>query len=130
MNLQIGKTYTFNTFAPSILGTTIKNAKLKAILDYESVNKIEAVILKHRSIYPLLPAGTIDNPESYTYYHFQSESGEKIVIAEPWIVESTIEVVEHINLQITLPGVSLTDSVRVRNALNAMGYTNYTIKQV
>lgn len=130
MNLQIGKIYTFNTFAPSILGTTIKNAKLKAILDYESATKIEAVILKHRAIYPLLPTGTIDNPESYTYYHFQSESGEKIIIAEPWIVESTVEIIEHINLQVTLPGVSLSDTSRIRDALNAMGYSNYSIKQI
>lgn len=130
MNFQIGKTYTFNTYAPSILGTTIKNAKLKSILDYESATKIEAVILKHRAIYPLLPTGTIDNPESYTFYYFQSESGEKIIIAEPWIVESTIEIVEHINLQVTLPGVSLADTSRIRDALNAMGYVNYSIKQV
>lgn len=130
MNLQIGKIYTFNTFAPSILGTTIKNAKLKAILDYESATKIEAVILKHRSIFPLLPSGTIDNPESYTYYHFLSESGDKIIIAEPWIVESTVEIIEHINLQVTLPGVSLSDTSRIRDALNAMGYSNYSIKQI
>ncbi len=130
MNLQIGKIYTFNTFAPSILGTTIKNAKLKAILDYESATKIEAVILKHRSIFPLLPSGTIDNPESYTYFHFLSESGDKIIIAEPWIVESTVEIIEHINLQVTLPGVSLSDTSRIRDALNAMGYSNYSIKQI
>lgn len=130
MNLEIGKTYTFNTHAPSVLGTTIKNAKLKAIFDYETASKAEAIILKHRSIYPLLPSGTPDDPETYTYFQFQAESGERIIIADQWIVESTIEVITHINLQVSLPNVSLNDSTRIRDALNALGYTNFSIKQI
>lgn len=130
LNLAIGKTYSFNTAAPSILGTIIKNAKLLAIFDYSTATTLDNVDLKFRAIYPLLPAGTPDSAESCIYYFFKSESGEKVVFADQWIVESTVEIIEHINFQVTFTDTSIGDISRVRDAINALGYTNYSIKQI
>jgi hypothetical protein len=130
MNLDIGKTYTFNTVAPSILGTSIKNAKLVAVLDYQTALSFDNIDLKYRSIYPLLPANTQDTPELNIYYRFQTESGEKIIMADIWIQESTIETIEHVNFQILFTQASMKDIPRIKDALNAMGYLNFQIKKL
>lgn len=128
MNLTLGTTYTFNTLAPSILGAIIQNAKLISILDYDSAKHYDTVDLKYRAIYPLLPAGTPDRPEHTIYYRFISESGEPIILAESWIDEASVEAVEFVTIQVLLQQANLSEVTRIRNALNALGYTNYTIK--
>lgn len=130
LNVSLGKTYTFNTKAPGLLGATIRNAKLIGVVDYNTALTYDNIDLKFRTIYPVLPAGTPDDPRSCAYYHFQSESGEKIVLAEVWIEELTLEVVEHINFAVTVTDASLQDMTRVRDALLALGFTRFNIKQV
>lgn len=127
---NIGYTYTFNTKAPGILQATVKNAKLMAILDYETAKMYDNIDLKFRQIYPVLPAGTPDTPESCIYYRFLSESGEKIILADQWIDETTIDTVNFINFQVTVTNAALSDISRVRDAMTALGYTNYEIKQI
>ncbi len=128
MNLTLGTTYTFNTLAPSILGAIIQNAKLVSMMDYESAKHYDTVDLKYRAIYPLLPVGTPDQPEHTVYYRFISESGEPIVIAESWIDQSSLESVDFVNIQVLIQQTNLSEVTRLRNALNALGYTNYDIK--
>lgn len=130
MNLTLGATYTFNTLAPSILGAIIQNAKLMSIMDYESAKHYDTIDLKYRSIYPLLPSGTPDQPEHTNYYRFMSESNEPIVIAETWIDESSLIAVEFVNIQVLIQQTNLSEISRIRNALNALGYSNYTIKTI
>ena len=127
---EIGKTFTFNTRAPSVLGSIIKNAKLTSILDYDDAIKLDNIDLKFRTIYPLLPANTPDSPQTCLYYKFKSESGEVIVLANVWIDFASLEVIEHINFQVNFTEASLEDIQRVRGALSALGYTNYAIRQV
>ena len=128
--LAIGKVYRFNTRAPALLGAIINNAKLKAVMDYQTALGYENIELKFRKIYPLLPSGTPDDAGSCIYYRFESESGPNIILADQWIEESTIEVIEHINFQVTFNDCSIPDIARVRNAINALGYTNFTIRQL
>lgn len=127
---EIGVTYNFNTKAPSVLGTTIKQAKLTGIADYNSAMKLINIDLQYRKIYPLLPPGTPNTPKSCIYYVFLSQLGETIVLANQWIDDTTIEVVDFINIQATVTSVSLTDITRIRDALNAMGYTSFEVKQL
>lgn len=128
---EIGKVYTFNTVAPGILQATVKNAKMMASLDYETAKMYENIDLKFRQIYPVLPSGTPNTPEACVYYRFLTESGEKIIIADIWINESTIDTIEHITIQTTLVNASLQDMNRIRDAMNALGYANqFEIKQI
>lgn len=129
-DFQVKSVYTFNTIAPGILQSTVKNAKLAAILDYDTAMLAENVNQKFRQIYPLLPAGTPDRPESATYYLFVTESGEKVVYADLWIDSASVILVNSINFQVTFVNANTTDMTRVRDMLNAMGYTNYEIKQI
>jgi hypothetical protein len=129
-NFNIGVVYNFNTTASSILGTEIKYAKLIGILNYESALQYENIYLKYRNIYPLLPNGTPNSPETSIYYLFLSQSGEKFVFADIWIDHNSVTVVNEIALRINLTGVQLSDIQVLRNMLNAGGYLQYEIQQV
>ena len=125
-----GKTYTFNTTAPAVLGTQVVNAELIEICTYDRAIKIENIILKWRQIYPVLPPGTPNNPALFVYYFFKGESGEEILLAEPWIDANTIQEISATNIQITIPDIGLDQITAVRNALNALGITGYTIIEI
>lgn len=127
--LALSKVFTFNTLAPAILGTQIKNAKLLAIMDYSTAITYDTVDLKFRQIYPNLPNGTPDDATACTYYRFLSESGDKIILADQWIDMSTLELIEHVNIQVNFTNASLTDIPKIRDSLNALGFMNFVIKQ-
>ncbi len=129
-SFQLNKVYTFNTRAPGVLGASIKNAKLIGIMDYTTAISYDNIDLKFRTVYPVLPSGTPDTPESCVYYRFKSESGENIIFADQWIDEQSIEIIEHIRFQVLFEEASIQDISRVRDSLNALGYSNFTIKQL
>ena len=129
-DFQVKSVYTFNTIAPGILPSTVKNAKLSAILDYDTALLYENINQKFRQIYPLLPPGTPDRPDSAMYYLFVTESGEKVVYADIWIDSGSVIAVSSINFQVTFLNANTEDMNRVRDMLNAMGYTNYNIQQI
>jgi len=129
LNLQINKTYNFNLYAPSVLGASYRNAKLIGILDYTSALKIKNVEQLHRQVYPYLPAGVINNPKTYTYYHFKYEKSGSyydLIVAHPWFIESSVVEVNSFNLFITVNNVSNNDIEIIRNQLRLLGY-NFTL---
>lgn len=130
MPFEINKVYTFNTKAAAILGAMFKNAKLLGIMDYTTALSYDTIDLKYRSIYPLLPIGTPDQPKSCIYYRFQSESGERIILADQWIDMASIDVIDHINFKVTVNQASTQDMTRVRDALLALGFTTFAIEQI
>lgn len=125
--MNIGKRYTFNTLAPAILGTTVRNAKVMAIADFRYACTFINVPLIQRNVFPSLPLGTPDSPEHYTYYVLEGESGNVTVLADAWIQESSIELYVASTINVSLPNVSLTDVQKIRDALNLMGYSGFNI---
>lgn len=126
-NFEIDKVYTFNTRAPALLGAQVTRATLKGIIDYSVAITFLNVDLQHRKVYPALPPGTVNDPKKFTYLLFRTESGELTVFAYEWIDDTSIEVVDSTTLTVTLPGVSNSDANKVRDALNLIGFTNFTI---
>lgn len=126
-NFEIDKVYTFNTRAPALLGAQVTRATLKGIIDYSVAITFLNVDLQHRKVYPALPSGTVNDPKKFTYLLFRTESGELTVFAYEWIDDTSIEVVDSTTLTVTLPGVSNSDANKVRDALNLIGFTNFTI---
>lgn len=120
--------YSFNTLAPSVLGASFKNAKVLGIIDYDIAATIINVELMHRSIYPLLPQGTPDRPHSYTYLLLLTESNVKTVVAYEWIDPASIELVESVNIVVTIPNVKASDANVIRDSLTLCGFTGFTIK--
>lgn len=126
-NFNIDKVYTFSTRAPALLGAQVIRATLKGIIDYSVAVTFINVDLQHRKIYPALPPGTVNDPKKFTYLLFKTESGELTVFAYEWIDDTSIEVVDSTTLTVTLPGVSNSDANKIRDALNLIGFTNFTI---
>lgn len=128
--MDIGKRYNFDTLAPAILGSSIKGAKYKGSVDYETACKHQSMIEQFRAVYPHLPAGTLADPAATVYHLFTSQAGEQIIYADVWINKSTITLVETVNLRVDIANCELTDSTRIRDALTALNITNFTITSV
>lgn len=129
-NFSIGKTYRFNTMAPTILGASVINAKLVGVFDYERAVKLdpENIDVRHRTIYPVLPPGTPDKARQYTYYQFETQSEKTLVLADVWIDMASVEVVTHINFAIYVTNASISDMTAVGNLLGTTGL-QFTIEQ-
>lgn len=120
--MLINRHYSFNTYAPSILGASYRNAKLIGILDYTSAIKIKNIEQLHRQVYPYLIPGTPNDLTSYTYYHFVVGQTE-VVLSSYWIVESSIEEVTSVNINIRVFNTQPSDVQIIRDQLSLLGYT-------
>lgn len=128
---DIGKTYTFNTLAPSLLGTIVKNAKLMSVVDYDNVVKYYNFIdTTYANILSALPNGTPIDPKSSLYYIFKSESGETVVISQYWVDEESIQVVEFISFKVTVTDATLGDMQTVRDVLIAANILNFSVERL
>lgn len=121
LNLQINSTYTFSTLAPAILGAVIKNAKLEMSCGFETAMKFENVVVKYQQVYPALPPGAPITPVDVIFYRFITESGERILIAEPWIDSNSVVGVVHLNFTINIVNATNADKNNIRLALAHLG---------
>lgn len=119
--------YSFNTLAPAVLGASFLNVTLKAILDYNTAMKFNNVAQQNQVILPILPAGTPTDPSKYVYLLFSTQTGTTVILAYNWIDPSSISDSQSISISIVVNGVGTADITTISNALNLMGYTNFTI---
>lgn len=119
--------YSFNTKSPVFLGASIERAKLKSIVDADTARRFAPIDQLHAQIYPTLPTGTPNDVNASTYYIFEGMNKSTIVFSEDWIVESSIEVIEHIEIVVTVPRASLSDIQKVRTALSAANIKDFAI---
>lgn len=128
-NFTIGGIYTFDTVAPALLGTTIKNARLLALLDYEVAVQFDNIDVRHAAVRPLLPAGSaFDNPKAFSYLYLISETGTRIVLAYPWIKEETISKTTNQSVVITVNDATANDAIRIRQMLALSGYHSVSLE--
>lgn len=126
-DFQVGKSYSFKTLAPTVLGIALTNQLVKGIVDYTTANQVANIDLVHRTVYPLLPVGTIDNPKQYRYLLLRSDSGATSAIAMEWIDLSTVVEAVSLSIVVTIPIATADDSRKIRDTLTLMGYQNFTI---
>lgn len=130
-NFKIKNSYSFEVHPSSVLGNDFKNVTILAILDRATAETITNITVKHPLIYPLLPAGTINDPDAYTYLKIEHESGDTTVIAYEWIRTDTIVEVESQELIITVRDANTAGDVEIiRNALAYNGFNDVTINVV
>lgn len=128
--LTIGGIYNFETLAPAILGDKIKNAKLTAIVNFSTAQKLFNPTSQHANIYPHLPVGTARDHTKYIYYVFNTENDEERVFAREWINLNTIELVTGNTLKASVYNVTAQDQTAIRQLLIAAGYTSISIEIV
>lgn len=118
--LTINNHYNFSVYANSILGTTYRNARLVSILDYKTALKFSNIVLQHNRVYPYLPTNTLEDATKYTYYKFQVGDKE-IVLADVWIIDSSIEMSTGTDHTLKLINVSSGQLSTVRDQLRLLG---------
>lgn len=118
--LSINKYYNFSVYANSVLGTTYTNAKLVSILDYHTALKFGNIELLHKQVFPYLPTGTPSDNTKYTYYLF-NYLGSNIVLADVWLLDSSIVETLGLNYTVRLNNISNTQYTIVRDQLRLLG---------
>lgn len=126
-SFQNGTTYTFSTLAPTVLGAQFKNATVVgANVGYDVAKNFNNIDLIHRAVYPLLPAGTVDDATKFTYVILKTENGSMTAIATEWIDESTIVSTQSVTITVVVRNASVSDATTIRDSLKLMGFTNVT----
>lgn len=128
--MDIGKRYTFDTLAPSVLGGTIKQALFKGTVDYATACLHMPMLHTFRLVFPSLPANTSSDPKDTVYHIFETQLGGTLILADIWINQSSITLVETVNIRVNVADANITDSDSIRNALTALGIKNFTIEIV
>lgn len=118
--MNINKHYSFSVYGNSYLGQDYKNYKLLSILDYHTALKFSNVVLLNRQIFPYLPQGTPSDPTKYTYYLFKHKD-QDIVIADVWIIPSSITEATGVNYTLTLNNITATQMAVIRDQLRLLG---------
>lgn len=122
MNLSINSYYNFSVYANSVLGAEYRNVKLVSVMNYQTAVKFSNVTLTHKQVYPYLPEGTPQDLTKYTYYLFKNKEVD-LVLADVWIVESSIEIAQGMNYYLELKNISSSKMAMVRDQLKLLGIT-------
>lgn len=120
--MEINKTYRLSLHASSILGSGLRSAKLVSILDARTARRISStnIDVLHKQIFPYLPPEAPNDINRYTFYLFEVNGKEK-VIADYWIIPSSIEEDIVADTTLTLKGVSVQDVQIISEQLRLMG---------
>ncbi len=125
--LDIGKTYSFTPYAPELLGNDFQNVVVLSIMDRESANAYLDTISWHKNIFPMLPAGTPNDPNAFNYALFRTSTGAKVALALAWIKEETVTLIEARTITAKIGNVGAADIDRIRHLLVAGNYNNVSI---
>ncbi len=131
LGMNLSSIYNFTTIAPGILQLVYTNAKLVSISAYEIAIKTKVVNGLWASIYPYMSNDGVNqypnDPTAYNYYTFKQESGEIVVLAEPWINASSIKLVSSLSLTISMNGLpDNSDISNIVSILKSSGYVDFT----
>lgn len=124
------KTYDFEVYAPSVLGTTFKRIEILGYFPYETAILLNGELgPMHAEVYSTgnLPIGTPNDPRMYNYYRIKKPDGTTTYLGEPWIDQSSIVEVESKTAIVTLPNVSTTDLIRLRDMFKQAGFVDFDI---
>jgi hypothetical protein len=128
MELELKKTYSFKTRSPAFLGASVERARLTAVVDATTARLFAPIDQLHAQIYPTLPRGSILDPDAHRYFVFEGQNKSRVVMAESWIVESTIQEITSMRIDVTVPNASNSDVEAIRRALSAAGILDFHIQ--
>lgn len=126
--LQIGKIYSFDTYAPEVLGTRIANAKCLAVLNAQNAisNGVD-IFAYHEQMRPHLPVGYNNDPMTMIYVKLVNSSGLETIYSMDWINLETLQETRADRIIATIDGVSIEDIEIIRRALAVQGYNNFNL---
>ena len=128
-DLEVSSVYSFTTHSPAWLGAKIERAKFICKCDVNIARKLAPIDQLYAQVYPSLPHGSLFAPTTEVYYVFQQLNGDTVVFAGQWIIEASIEVINHVSYTITIPNGTEGMRHRIYMALRAVGITDFAITE-
>lgn len=127
---QTGVTYSFDSTVPAILPTKYTQVKLESVATFDIAKILEGpnAYSMWRRIYPSL-TDVADDPTAVTWLIFSAINGEKITLASPWILASSVTPVNFIQQRIILTQTSDAQVAQVTAFLNAI-QAKYTSERI
>lgn len=88
--IKLESTVSFDLYPAHYLGTSIKNAKVLAVVNARTVMKLgfDAPAV-HAAVFPTLPPGTPNAFDKYQYLVLKLANGQETYVGVPWIKEAT-----------------------------------------
>ena len=124
--LTLGADYNITFYPNSIIGGGVKRAKVRGLLDYDTVKSLADVAHVHAMLYSQLASGTPRDASQLTYVKLQLTTGATMYIAQEWI-SGTPELATTQSLTVVFDGVAVGDISRLRALLTANGF-NFTVQ--
>lgn len=127
---KIGATYSFNTYAPGVLGNAYQNVKMLGVLSADLASRLGLDIQSYQQkVYPQVPPqnNMPTDPTQYNYIQIQLQNGSRTILGMPWIDESSIVAVTGQTITAVIGGVTADDLSVIRDALAMNGYTQVSI---
>lgn len=126
MNFELKKSYNFSTLAPTLLGNTYSNMKVKAILTSDNVFEYRDVATLHKQVKSVI-SGLPESITDLSYILFESNTNEKLVLPIEYIDTDSIVEVQSLNIRIELSNVTIDDVGILRTRLEELGYNKFKI---
>lgn len=126
-------TVDFTVEATNVVGTGFESCVIMGKFDAETAISLGCdVRSKHMNIYPLIKnkPGVTNDPDSYEYIRVRKVNGEQVILGIPWIMESSIQLIERRNISVIIQDVGQKDVGLVKAALESNGYPNAVVRLV
>ncbi len=125
--VEARKVYDFSIHPAQVLPGDYTAVTINAILDAETARQTHDIDAIHASVYPYLPVGTPDDPNSYDYVKVRLNNGTSTILGIPWIIQSTIQERESVKIYILLEDATMSSVEQARSALVMNGFNQIKI---
>lgn len=123
--LTVNSLYSFTTLAPSVLGSTYTNMKVKALMTVSEAVKHRDVITTHTVLKNSIPG--LPDIGVCTFVLLENINKDTIVLAYEWLDINTISQVSTTNIRVELLNASSDDIAILRTRMLELGYVNFNI---
>jgi len=125
MLMTVGKVYNFRTVAPVTLGATFRSMKFVQSNLGNFLTSKEKILIQNKAVRVSNELGQFNvNIEQEEVFRFTDINGNEELFLKSWIIESTIEFIDRVNMTINLTDLT-TDSAR--NAIRLLIDNGYKI---
>lgn len=129
-DLPLNATVSFDLYPAALLGTSLKNAKVLAILDADTARFFIDPPVMHANVFATLPPGTPNRFDGYPYVKLKLPNGTVTAIGLPWIKDETLVVATTTRVLITVDNVTPAGQNTILAALSANGFSAAKIEVI
>jgi hypothetical protein len=124
---ELNLRYNFVTVAPTIIGTEYNGLRVvgtASIDDLDNSNDMATIHEQIRAAENILHEIPV---EELNFVKFRNSDEQPIVLAQEWIVASSVEQTNELNLTYIVKNVGASDKVKISQVLKSIGYHNVEV---